>query len=357
MFEWLKREKTLSRLWGGVLLAFVLISILWIGTRGYFSGHASTATEVAEGANRIDRLMLQVRQAEKDFMLYDLSTPAFYATGETISLQQHKTLMTALRQEIVDLSSTLSADKKQITLDLLRLSDQYTESFFKLVSAYRERGERQKRLETTWTALYNALETDLRSDLSAPLLRLLLATKRDEASYLFSPNETAIDTVTEDIEKLKKYASSFSGTSRLANSVSSYEDAWNDHVNVNRRIGFSARMGLQEDMRHAVETILPLVDATMKEARSATQTANFGMSAIFYLSLLLGFALVALIPYTLYRRSMAQARANLPVSDYPELDDLFGELPKTEPDVKPASEPVASVTPVSVTPAPTLLAS
>src|SRR3989338_2249936 len=115
---------------GGLSAAIaIILAFLWIGTKSYSSHVAAEAQSTQLIASRIETLILDNRRTEKDFILRDLNNPQFYQTGETISLRKHQESLATLRKEIMLFASQLEDGSRETALDLLRLSDQYTESF------------------------------------------------------------------------------------------------------------------------------------------------------------------------------------------------------------------------------------
>lgn len=304
MKRWFQQEKLEFKLWLGGLSVLFLIGFIWVGSRVNFFERVFGTQDIRTIANRIEILALESRGTESDFMLNDLADPKFYQTGESINLTKHKTILANLRQQIVALSNLLPERNKQTALDLLRLSDQYVENFFKLVAAYRERGDKEALLDATWAKVVDDLENGMRDINNYPLFKQLLTLQRDERGYIIGRQETDIDLVAADIEKLKKLIPDYAGTQtqRALDDVGDYEAAFKNHVIVNRKIGLSEDMGLQSDIRYAIRDILPLIQKIQEQASLENTAASKELHIAFYLSIMAGLGLIGLIGYIVYKR-------------------------------------------------------
>ncbi|QDU94925.1 methyl-accepting chemotaxis protein [Lignipirellula cremea] len=136
------REK--SFLFKLTLAGFIVISALgigWISISWYFLSAAGDAVKIGNLSDQALIDMLQMRKAEKNFLLRDVLNADFFVEGSNSpSIQLHKKHLTDLQTQIAALQRLLP-EEQRVEIDRLKQEvDVYTSDFNELVNSYRRLG-------------------------------------------------------------------------------------------------------------------------------------------------------------------------------------------------------------------------
>lgn len=260
--------RNMSLLFKLTMAGFVIIGglgLLWISAGWYFLSEANHAVEIRRMADQVFVDMLQLRRAEKNFMLRDLESEDFYegTLGEftTPSLKIQQQRLATLRKDIRQLKEMLPLEKKSICDDLSGAVDDYDDDFKRLVAAYRVRGTENVGFEKEWRQNAHEIEKLLDATPNLPFSIELLELRRREKDYLMRGDQVFIDNVNSQLEKLRTLTptalSEQSGD--VLRYLDNYEKAFKGYQDQTAIVGFTEDDGLRRDLADAVNSMEPLI--------------------------------------------------------------------------------------------------
>src|SRR3989344_5517970 len=126
------------RLLLGGLIPMILLGLIWFGANVYFLDFNKRALDVRDSAGRLQLYLLQMRNAEKDFLLSDKSD--FYRSGATIQLTKRQAALNDLQRELEKLKKIVPSNTKESVEKVHRLIKKYDKIFLQLMGAYRQKG-------------------------------------------------------------------------------------------------------------------------------------------------------------------------------------------------------------------------
>jgi len=134
------RRSVFFQLVMGALGVLIGVAALWLGASSYFLHAMDRANERRWMAGAIANQVVQLRIAEKDFLLQTMSDSAFYATGESPSVQAHEASLALTRTWADSLTKLSDGNLRQSAEQLHQNLDAYGTAFRELVTAVRARG-------------------------------------------------------------------------------------------------------------------------------------------------------------------------------------------------------------------------
>ena len=288
--------KTLELI-GGWIGGIVLVCGLWLAIILFFLQSADRANLVRLSAYRIRIHELEARRFEKDFLLRDLESAAFFEAGRSEYLEWHAREIEGLRREALAMERAGRNVGWERTRRLLEVVEQYEDGFRRLVAAYRERGSESTgltgRLEAELDALRRAVEPLERLDLER-----LVATIREGARELEASTDPADHAAMEAalVALEEEAARGPEGLRTVLHHTRVSREALASLREIEERIGLSAERGLQGEFRRAVHAVEPLVaetvlDATRMAERAHTTLLACILTACLIIAVLLGLAI------------------------------------------------------------------
>jgi HAMP domain-containing protein len=269
----------------------VLVGITLLGLVGILlaQGRASTALARSEAALSLLEDMKDVqiqlsaaRAAEREFLLEDLRTPAFFQGMESPALERHAGALLKLEDLFAALAANPAA--KGLRLGEIRGAiDSYGGSFHEIVSLYRERGYLYTgHIGKLREAVFGLRElaTELAEAPQQTFSTELAELTRDESDYLRDLDNRPRFLVTERLQILREDLAKLEHSKlvELVAQVDAYEQGWKQLLEIDDRIGRSSGAGVRRSLRDAQETVVTLTTAAAGRARerfdSATRTVH-----------------------------------------------------------------------------------
>jgi methyl-accepting chemotaxis protein len=307
-----QKKATIFRKMVGIFMILTLvIGATWVACLIFFYQRSDRASTAHSFANEIDIWMLQARRNEKDFQLRDIRTADFYQKGTGANLSKHGQSVAAL-MKVIDQLDALHQVSPASVANLRTAVQGYSDSFDKLVSAYRERGFADWGAEGEWRAAAHDIEARL-SGIGSPALTVaLLSMRRHEKDYLLRADPSYIDQLDASTETLRAGVGRLSGQARTAliTDIDAYTAAVQKYLQLQKDIGLSENEGLQGVMRDAIHKVEPLVAGVVEETRKLSQSQVAYRNLILsILAIMIAGLAVGGIAFSLFARSISSALA------------------------------------------------
>lgn len=309
----LRQRSLLFKLTAAGFLVIGVLGLLWIVAGWYFLSAANRAAAIREAADQVFIDMLQVRRAEKNFMLRDLQDDAFFAGEEksldTPSLENHQERVKMLQADIGRLKSLLPDEKKAVCDTLLEAVDDYNSDFAALVAAYRKRGLEDTGYESQWRASAAEIEAVLNESDNAKLAVEFLELRRREKDYLLRNDEKYAKQVEDQLETLRGLVPTEMAekSAETLQHLTHYEEAFLGYQEQVAVIGKTEDAGLRKSLADAVDAMEPPVIGSSSEtgirqyAEDAEAAARRNLVVSQIVILTVGIAGAGLLFYALGR--------------------------------------------------------
>ena len=278
------------------LSGIIVFGALWLGVILYFTAEESRAIEVRATVRDARIAALQMGNEARDFMSWDVRSPAFHKMRRIGNLDQHEAALQELDREIEHLAWLEYAGmaKSRSVEDLIELSKKYQRTFRRLVAAFRERGHEIWGLEGKWEQTILKLEVVL-SQFQEPILQKdLLELRRAQQDFLLVGQEQHVLEVRWAIKPLRDNVMKFADGGDLLERVNGCEGAFDHLLAVQKEIGLKEGEGLRGELSATAAAMDPLIDELLREAIArddrAARTFNLMLLAGGLVSLLFGAA-------------------------------------------------------------------
>jgi PAS domain S-box-containing protein len=240
-------------------------------------------------SQELNNIILQMRRAEKDFMLRDVINDAYFKTGESKQILKFETFYKNGLEEITQLESydVLSSDSLNYGRQLFSA---YRDSFLDLVELYRKKGFKDWGHEGEMRKAIHSIEN---SKTSYDTI-LLLMLRRHEKDFLLRKNPADIEKFE---AKLVTFKSRFqdSGNSDMLTALNSYGEQMAAIVEKEKAIGLSENEGVKGEMRAAINKLEPMIarinDRVVQEVDETVSNVYVVCIILFAIQLIIGIAL------------------------------------------------------------------
>ncbi len=129
---WFANRSLLFKMLTAGLSTIAAVVLLETISGDYFWKKHDQAVEIRRIAFTIQVHMLQALRAEKDFLFSDLSSAEFRQSGETRNLERHRSAMSALGNDLVEILSDLPQEERASVEVLRNLTETYDRAFQQL---------------------------------------------------------------------------------------------------------------------------------------------------------------------------------------------------------------------------------
>ncbi len=289
------------------LIAAIALVLLIIGTMTYLSfNKVETLHQHLANAKQIQQNMLTMRKAEKDFMLRELTNYNYFKTEQSPYLDAFHKVKNDNQEIIAELeeSSYIREYKLHENLETLKADfEEYEKHFDNLVQLLTERGLKDYgRIGEMRTAV-KTLEENYNdaSFIAAQQLMLRKHEKdyllRKDISYQKKLND-AVEAFVQQIRRTNQLSESKKDilTMRLKN----YQQAFNNIINIDARIGMSETEGIKSQLRTTIHKTEPEIDTIVNvikdesEKSISTTIRNIIILIIFFLLITVGLLIFIL---------------------------------------------------------------
>ncbi|WP_439185308.1 methyl-accepting chemotaxis protein [Carboxylicivirga taeanensis] len=270
------------------LIAAITLVLLIIGTMTYLSfNKIETLHELYEKGKQVEENMLSLRKAEKDFLLRELTSDDYFETEQSKYLDAYHEVK-SYNQKIIEELTNSSYIKEYGLIENMHVLntdfDEYDKHFDNLVRLLTQRGFRDHGLIGDMRSAVKSLEENYND---APFIaeqQLLL--RKHEKDYLLRRDvkyQNLLNETTENfIQQIKKsHQLSTSKKDILTMRLKDYQQAFNDIVNMDERIGLTESDGIKGKLRstiHKTEPEINVIVSTIKKV--SEESINATISSI-----------------------------------------------------------------------------
>lgn len=315
-----------------LLLAFgavLVLSLILSGWSIYSIRKIINYESVNMAFDDINIRRLQLRRAEKNFLLRDVAKADLFEKGETKYTAMFKSydeplkrILDSLEQEPIIASLNISRELEE-TKEYLT---QYTDAFYALVQKVKKRGFKDWGDEGELRAAIHTVEKDQVADPA-----LILQLRKDEKDFFLRKDLQYRDKFDQGIEKLKLSLQSSAddqATQDAIKNIEIYQDKFHQIVEAELAIGLNEKEGLLAVLQSAVDKLDPI---TLKMTVLAKEKVDDVVSATIVwiviavlLQFLMGVALAVMFAnnFTKNTRQIRDNIVQLSEGTYPEKSEV-----------------------------------
>jgi PAS domain S-box-containing protein len=306
MKKWLSNQSIIFKLLttGGITILLIIACSTLIMT--YFFYKSYTANKIHTIANSIERHMFLARIAENKFVQNDLNDTSFYRTGTSEFLEEYRTHISKAQAEILNLIKLWSGDKERQAEELFKFSDRYRFYFNEMVTTYRKIGFKDWGLLGEWRqAIHNVELADPQLNHSE-FHEAILQLRRLEKDYLLRGDIGYLGEIKSQLFILRHLitGNSDAKASEILREIDRYEDAFEQYLVLQKKIGRTEKEGLQIAFAGVIAEMKPVIDHIYSEAKEANQKARQSLITASIFIYFLGFGLGGVVFY-FYARSIS----------------------------------------------------
>lgn len=211
--------------------------------------------EVSSDINNVWVSTLEMRRAEKDFLLRENTNEDFFNTGASKNIDKYHVKL----NEVEDLLGKLRQAEllkeygyEQNVIELKSFFTEYDSKFNNLINATRERGFKNWGLIGQMRAAIREVESEMNDSRN---LSSVLMLRRHEKDYLLRSDinykNKLVALVDQMIEK---------NSGKARRDLQTYKDSFLSIVEMDEKIGFDQESGLRGELRAAVHQVEPAVE-------------------------------------------------------------------------------------------------
>jgi methyl-accepting chemotaxis protein len=282
-----------------IILAGTMVVLLF--TVGLFSiytqNNISDNERIKVQFKNISIGTLQLRKAEKDFLLREATNMEFFETGKSKYVAQFDTTLSVIIKTLNELKTTdLVKDNDFNVDDLVKFYKDYNDKFHDLVDLRRQRGELTYGLIGEMRKAVHAVENA--QGVNIHLQYQILVLRKIEKDYLLRK-----DTVYEKKfhETFDRVYSSGIIPAFMTKTMQDYKNAFKEVVKVDKTIGFSESEGIMGGLRSTIHKVEPAVEKMINEVEDIIQTEDARSVMLIYILLIIGLAVASLISFFVIR--------------------------------------------------------
>ncbi|MES2760879.1 MAG: methyl-accepting chemotaxis protein [Bacteroidota bacterium] len=293
-----------------IILSASLVLLLF--TVGLFS--ISVQNEISKNENikiRFKNILLktlELRKAEKDFLLREPTNMDFFATGNSKYVAQFDTTMNEISVTIDELKKEELVTENNFKMDeLMGFYKNYGSKFHELVNQKHKRGELDFGLIGKMRSAIHDLEDAKGSNALKENQILLL--RKTEKDYLLRANLEYVDKYNNAIDQLLSNKK-ISRSNTTVNHLTNYKNAFNVIVALDKAVGFHEKEGLMSELRGAVHQVEPTIDEMITSVEEIIVAADANAVSLIYTFLVIGLFVAVIISVLVIRsivRSMQYA--------------------------------------------------
>jgi len=279
MKKWLSNRSIFFKLLvtAGVTILFIIVLSTIILT--YFFYKSYTANRIHTIANRIERQVFLAMIAEKKFVQNDLNNTAFFNTGTSKYLEENKSHISNVQVEILNLIKLWSGTKERQAKELLELSDTYRFIFSEIVKIYFKIGFKDWGLFGEWRQAIHNVEIAVSQKKHTELHEAILQLRRLEKDYLLRGDVNYLDEIKTQLILVRRQIAGISDTetSEILKEINRYEEAFEQYLILQKKIGRTDKGGLQKDFAEVIDKMKPAINHIYAEAKDANQKARHSL--------------------------------------------------------------------------------
>ena len=262
----------------GAVLALSFILAGW----GFYSiDKILDNKELSQSIDDISIMVLQIRRAEKDFLMRESTNPEFFATGESAYLQTINNATTELQNEIsqlVEHPATKSLDLEESFSEINDIIDMYNHKLNEIGEAVKQKGYKDWGFEGELRNAIHEVE-----NMQFPYDRALMLTlRRHEKDFLLRKDLTYQQKFNSDLQEFKAAISSTENPdssavfeeqrNKILGHLDEYQNKFNQIVDANQKLGLNEESGLRGELRAIVHEMEPALENLETVIRAETSS-------------------------------------------------------------------------------------
>lgn len=299
-----------------VLLLGLVFMVILIGYLGFVSfnginGLASNSVPLIQENEALMKTALDMRRAEKDFLLYDLTNPDFYEVNSSQNLDQFKRnyeKASELLNSVEAMNTTMNIlDPEQIN-EARQLLDNNHADFLELVDLYKQKGFKDFGLVGELRESIHHVEEDLNSlEDNSEMEVTMLQLRRNEKDYFLRNDVSYVEKFSSNIASFYEIIESReidpALKSKLISDLKGYEEKFNAVSEMDEIIGRVGTEGKIGDYNASSMHLIGVLEVNNREISGSVADEAMNLqdkikvSAILVigLSILIGLAVPALV--------------------------------------------------------------
>lgn len=192
-----------------VLLVGIVFMIVLVGYLGFVSytgikGLASESVPMMQENEVLMKTALDMRRAEKDFLLHDLKNPDFYEVNSSSNLDQFKRdfeKANKVLDELQTLNNKMEILEQEQVYEVRALLKENHDDFFKLVEAFKLKGFKDFGMVGELRAIIHDVEVKLdKLENNYEFQAALLQLRRNEKDYFLRNDASYIEKISENLK-------------------------------------------------------------------------------------------------------------------------------------------------------------
>jgi methyl-accepting chemotaxis protein len=284
-----------SKVFLGFLLVIVMLVVLALVSYFNTSNLVDVKITLGNDLSKLNVLMLEIRKAEKDFLIRERTNETFFVEGTSKYMDSITEKVATMKEILTKISQNkdIKGEKEleeQISLISTNV-DVYYDKFSGLVEKTKERGFVDYGLEGELRSSIKTLE----SKISNPAYEVqILQIRRNEKDYFLRHDAKYVDNVNSLVAELKSSINSTELDQNVAKEYTSLTDAYlikfNELVALESEIGKDETEGLMKEYRDAIKNIEPVIETltvqiseNLQKSVMAQKTALVIISAVISL--------------------------------------------------------------------------
>lgn len=283
----------------------LLFSLLGLGIISYstINGIIKEKIPLAVLAKDITADIMEMRKAEKDYLLRDTVNEEYYKTGASTYLKKHEAKVTEILEEIDTMKkSGMLTSQPDI---LKKLGDfsislkSYNEKFLKMAEKTKEKGYLDYGAVGELRSKCHNIENELENYPNCKDLQIvLLQARRDEKDFMLRKELKYKDNVEKDVARFLSLLDCSSldngSVQKLEELIKGYLDDFNRVVALDVEIGLKNTEGLSGEFRNVIDLAQPIIDEVCiqiselisKDLNSSVKKMIIFIAAMILISLL-----------------------------------------------------------------------
>lgn len=304
-----------------LLLLAILFTSALAGISIYIFIGLQKVTDIKEyvlAVKDLQQTMLEMRKAEKDFIIRDFNNPKFYKTGETKNLKKVDKALESLESQIENLRNneiTQELNLQNEYKDLNTSVNSYDTKITDYVAAKKERGFKNYGLVGEMRQAIHKLERAIKNHYSDKSVEVyILKMRKHEKDYLIRMDIGYVEKLHKTVAACKQYMlSEYKNSTTVQDDLvllDQYQTTFQNIIDLDNEIGYTESTGIRGEFRQAIHQIAPLVDTLSSTSiKEGENIADNTRATIFWISI---FFLLAIVIITYYiitgiNRSLTEA--------------------------------------------------
>jgi methyl-accepting chemotaxis protein len=242
--------------------------------------------DVRTTSQDLENIILQMRRAEKDFMLRELTNETFFEKAESKYVAKHDELaaQALVKLDLINNSGTANGiDSMKLVKQYL---DNYSKAFHGAVELYLQKGYKNFGYEGAMRKSIHAIENgQIAYDTLA-----MLTLRRLEKDFLIRKDLGDVKKFDAKIEVLKANVDQ-----NIVALINEYGAQLHNIVEIEKALGLSEKDGVKGQMRTSISIVEPLIEklgiVVEKEVDSIVRNAYIYLILLFVVQLVIGIAL------------------------------------------------------------------